>query len=276
MKIRVGAALSIALVVAGCASGSTPGWTFGPVSSPAIAGSPLPDAPASSSIPSASEPSTTPAAVGASPSPAASSARPNVATVDPRARGLEVGFGEWAVVPEASVIRPGDVTFVVRNGGSLTHGFEVEREGANGEDEFEVEGPEFGAGETVRISATLPPGTYEVYCYIGDHEDRGMVTRLVVREDAPLQTEVPSSPPAGQVAISGFAFTPPVVRLATGTEVTWQNQDPAEHTVTADGGAFGSDALRQNQRFSARFTTRGSFTYFCAIHPAMRGTVEVT
>jgi plastocyanin len=66
------------------------------------------------------------------------------------------------------------------------------------------------------------------------------------------------------------------VGVATGTEVTWQNQDPAEHTVTADGGVFGSDALPQGQKFSTRFDTPGRFAYFCAIHPAMRGTVEVT
>ena len=103
-----------------------------------------------------------------------------------------------------------------------------------------------------------------------------MVTKLVVDDDAPLQTETPSSQPGGQLAISGFAFAPPVVRIPTGTELTWQNQDPTEHTVTADSGAFGSDALPQGQQFSARFDTPGTFTYFCAIHPAMRGTVEVT
>lgn len=263
------------LLVAGCAGGSAPGWTYGPAASPQDAASPRPEAPASSN-PSASAASTASTTAIASASPVAPSAAPALATVDPRSGGLEVGFGEWAVVPEASVIRPGKVTFVVRNGGTLTHGFEVEREGADGENEFEVEGPEFGAGDTVRITATLRPGTYQVYCYIGDHEDRGMITKLVVRDDAPLQSQPPSSKPAGQVAISGFAFTPPVVRVATGTEVTWQNQDPAEHTVTADGGVFGSDALPQGQQFSARFAAPGTFTYFCAIHPAMRGAVEVT
>lgn len=206
----------------------------------------------------------------------ASSAATPATAVDPRSDGLDVGFGEWAVVPEASVIRPGKVTFVVRNGGTLTHGFELEREDGDGEDEFEVEGPEFGGGDTVEITATLRPGTYELYCYVADHEDRGMVTQLVVSEDAPLQTASPTPQPGGQVVISGFAFAPPDLPVATGTEVTWRNQDPAEHTVTADAGLFGSDPLAQGQQFSTRIETPGTYAYFCAIHPSMRGTIEVT
>ena len=103
-----------------------------------------------------------------------------------------------------------------------------------------------------------------------------MVTQPVVRQDAPLQSAPPSPQPAGQVAISGFAFTQSVVRVATGTDLTWLNQDPAEHTVTAEGGVFGSDALPQGQQFSTWFDAPGMFAYFCAIHPAMRGRVEVT
>ena len=38
--------------------------------------------------------------------------------VDPRAGGLEIALGEWALTPEALVIRPGRVTFVIRNRGA--------------------------------------------------------------------------------------------------------------------------------------------------------------
>ena len=193
--------------------------------------------------------------------------------MDPRSDGLSVGFGEWAVVLEASAIRPGKVTFVVKNGGTLTHGFEIERD--DGGREFEVEAAEFRSGEIVQVSTSLTAGTYEVYCYIGDHEDRGMVTRLVVRADAPLAATV--TPTAStDVAIRGFAFQPTDLRVSVGSQVTWSNQDPADHTVTADEGSFGSDPIGNGRTFSARFDTPGTFAYFCAIHPSMRGTIGVS
>jgi len=37
------------------------------------------------------------------------------APVDPRAGGLEVALGVWTLIPEATAIRPGQVTFIVRN-----------------------------------------------------------------------------------------------------------------------------------------------------------------
>src|SRR5688572_10040818 len=51
------------------------------------------------------------------------------AKVDPRDDGLEVALGEWAVTLEAGAIRPGRVTFVVHNRGTIPHGFEIEAEG---------------------------------------------------------------------------------------------------------------------------------------------------
>lgn len=44
-------------------------------------------------------------------------------SLDPRRDGLELGFGEFAITLEAGEIRPGPVTFVIRNGGQLVHGF---------------------------------------------------------------------------------------------------------------------------------------------------------
>ena len=63
------------------------------------------------------------------------------AAVDPRANGVTVALGERSVVPEAPVIRPGRVTFVVaRNGGKVVHGFRIrqERDGGDGGDRLEA------------------------------------------------------------------------------------------------------------------------------------------
>ena len=115
--------------------------------------------------------------------------------VDPREHGLEVGFGEFAITLEADEIRPGPVTFVIRNGGALVHGFEIEGEDDDGDNsgpgngELKLEGPEFGPGNVVRIHADLPAGIYEIECFVADHDDRGMRTSLIVRPGAPLIRE---------------------------------------------------------------------------------------
>lgn len=68
----------------------------------------------------------------ADPSPTATSSGGTVARVDPREGGLDVELGEWAVTMEAGAIRPGRVTFVVTNHGTVNHGFEIQSEGEEG------------------------------------------------------------------------------------------------------------------------------------------------
>ena len=201
--------------------------------------------------------------------------------VDPRKGGLEVGFGEFAITLEAEQIRPGPVTFVIRNGGALIHGFEIEGEDDDGDNsgpgngELKLEGPEFGPGNVVRIEANLPPGVYEIECFVAEHDDRGMRATLVVTPDAPLVREDTSPAAPDAVDIADFAFAPEEVHVAVGTDVTWTNADPAPHTVTEDGGAFDSGTLDPDDAFSFRFDRPGTYRYACAIHPTMRGTVHV-
>lgn len=79
------------------------------------------------------------------------------------------------------------------------------------------------------------------------------------------------------VAIQNFAFSPETITVKVGTKVTWTNKDSAAHTVTGDskdGPASGT--LGQGASYSFTFTKAGTFSYECAIHPNMKGTVIVT
>jgi plastocyanin len=208
-------------------------------------------------------------------------AKTDSAPVDPRKDGLEVGFGEFAITLEAKTIRPGPVTFVVHNGGKLVHGFEMKQEDegghsglGGGDDRFKVEAPRFGPDDTIRIKANLPEGVYEIECYVANHEALGMRTTLVVKKGAPLVR--PTQAAAGTVAIRGFAFDPGRISVKSGTKVTWKNEDPAAHTVTAKDGSFDSKPLPSGKAFVVTFGSAGSFSYHCAIHPTMTGTVNVT
>jgi plastocyanin len=78
-----------------------------------------------------------------------------------------------------------------------------------------------------------------------------------------------------KVTISGFRYDPETVTVQAGGKVTWQNEDSAEHTATLDDGGFTTGALAEGKLKSESFGDPGTYTYFCEIHPQMKGTVEV-
>jgi len=78
-----------------------------------------------------------------------------------------------------------------------------------------------------------------------------------------------------QVVIKGFAFDPATLTIKVGESVTWTNQDPADHTVTADNGEFKSSSLANGATFTFKFDKAGTYPYHCGIHPSMKATVIV-
>jgi plastocyanin len=81
--------------------------------------------------------------------------------------------------------------------------------------------------------------------------------------------------PIGAAALTTTAFSPDVADLAVGTTVTWTNNDSVPHTSTADASLWNSGTVAPGGRFSFTFQTSGTFSYHCAIHPGMVGTVIV-
>jgi plastocyanin len=89
----------------------------------------------------------------------------------------------------------------------------------------------------------------------------------------------PATPtPSGNgqsVSIINFAFSPAMLSVSVGAKVTWTNNGSVPHTVTADQGAFDSNALSPGNSFSFTFTKAGTYTYHCKIHPSMTATIIV-
>jgi plastocyanin len=77
------------------------------------------------------------------------------------------------------------------------------------------------------------------------------------------------------VTIVDFAFQPGFSVVPAGSTVSWFNAGAAPHTVTASAGAFDSGTIGSGGGFSTTFWTPGTYSYFCAIHPSMVGTVQV-
>lgn len=65
------------------------------------------------------------------------------------------------------------------------------------------------------------------------------------------------------------------VTIYAGQTVKFTNNDSTKHTATADDNSWGTGTLNSGDSFVRRFTTPGTYTYFCSYHPDMTGTIVV-
>jgi len=75
-------------------------------------------------------------------------------------------------------------------------------------------------------------------------------------------------------------YLPSIITIKQGQQVTWSNEDVAFHTVTSGlydepSDLFDSGHLDPEQKFIVSFDERGTFDYFCTLHPWMAGKVIV-
>ena len=82
-----------------------------------------------------------------------------------------------------------------------------------------------------------------------------------------------SSP--NQVVVENFSFQPGTLTVKTGTTVTWVNHDDIPHTVNENDKRFKSGTLDTDGQFSYKFTSPGTYSYFCSLHPRMTGQIII-
>ena len=75
-----------------------------------------------------------------------------------------------------------------------------------------------------------------------------------------------------RVTMAPLTFAPRVLAVRKGTEVVFENDDVAPHTVTDSlGTAFDSGTL--NSRAVFKLVVQDTIEYGCIIHPNMRGKI---
>jgi plastocyanin len=80
-------------------------------------------------------------------------------------------------IEELTSFPAGSQTFRVTNNGTTEHNFEIEGQGI--EEAFETN---LSPGESQTMQLNLEPGTYEVYCPVGNHREQGIEMQLTVAQ----------------------------------------------------------------------------------------------
>jgi uncharacterized cupredoxin-like copper-binding protein len=139
-------AVAAAVVLAGCGSSGSGGGTAAGAASSAGGGS-------------------SSAAGGGSSSPAAGGTGTAV-TVD---------ASEYALKLPSDHMAPGTYTFTMDNVGHATHAIEIQGPGID-----KAKSSTAGPGGKATLTVTLQPGSYEMWCPVGNHKQAGMDTTITV------------------------------------------------------------------------------------------------
>ena len=100
----------------------------------------------------------------------------------------------------------------------------------------------------------------------------------VATEAAKLCEDVTQAAPATEVeaSVADFTWSSPV-EANVGQVVTWKNADTAPHGVqTDDAGCKMNGSIAVGQTRSLVFSKAGTFTFFCFVHPSMKGSITIT
>lgn len=79
---------------------------------------------------------------------------------------------------------------------------------------------------------------------------------------------------AKEIFIQSFRFQPGTLQISGPTEVTITNDDMAPHTFTLDDESI-DEEIEGGSSVTVTLDLSESIGYFCRIHPAMTGTIEV-
>ncbi len=85
----------------------------------------------------------------------------------------------------------------------------------------------------------------------------------------------PAAAAPAVITIEGFAFSG-AGTFQPGQTIEVVNVDGAPHTVTADDGSFDTGNIDGGGRTQLTLpTTPGTYSFFCAVHPSMTGTLTI-
>jgi plastocyanin len=118
-----------------------------------------------------------------------------------------------------------------------------------------------------------------ILCFLVIVFAMGLVAYTIYKKDSnsgvSLITEAPTQV---EISITSTAVIPAIISVSTGSQVTWINNDSAQHQIIAEtvDGFDNSILLEPEESYSFIFETPGTYLYHDQFNPQqIQGTIEV-
>jgi plastocyanin len=108
------------------------------------------------------------------------------------------------------------------------------------------------------------------------HEKQDFVISLTSLAGKFPTAAVAAKTGSNDVNISGFSFGPGTLSVKKGQNINWTNGDDSPHQVSVASKSLKTAVLLKGQSAQLKLDEPGSYEYACALHPAMKGKIEVT
>jgi uncharacterized cupredoxin-like copper-binding protein len=118
---------------------------------------------------------TTAASGGATTTAASGGATTTAASGGGAGTAVAVKESEFKIELATSTFKPGTYTFNSTNGGSFKHNLTIDGPGVSDQKTDNID-----PGKSGSVTAKLAAGTYEIYCSIPTHKDKGMDLTITV------------------------------------------------------------------------------------------------
>jgi plastocyanin len=117
---------------------------------------------------------------------------------------------------------------------------------------------------------TLPHHTIDHRCC-----GKGALLLAAVLSATVVPLQAVAAPVTHTVTIEAMQFSPQITTVQVGDTVEWINKDPFPHNATSTVRQFKSNVMPPNARWTFVARHKGTFTYFCTLHPMMKASVIV-
>ena len=97
---------------------------------------------------------------------------PTTTEAKPEAQTVQVSETEFKIALPSTELKAGEITFDVKNDGKIAHDLAIKETGDKT--------PLIQPGESAKLTVTLKPGTYELFCSVPGHEEAGMKISITV------------------------------------------------------------------------------------------------
>ena len=117
----------------------------------------------------------------------------------------------------------------------------------------------------------LNTGTLAIFLFVA----LAALTSIPGRE-VETKGSIPIEVGKNEIAMANFSFSPKMFTVPAGETVAWINHDKVPHVISSADNQFQkSPPLQPGRSFSNTFATRGTYSYFCSVHPRMTGKILV-